>query len=112
MFCRSLDVSQTYGPRRPIIELAGLLDNLFLLQKGSSSNILQYVNVPIVDKSICSDSLWRRLYEGEICAGYTYGGKDACQVMYDWLYNASTLSRITYRQGCADLQLVFIAGRR
>ncbi|PNF37817.1 hypothetical protein B7P43_G09240 [Cryptotermes secundus] len=48
-------------------------------EKGSSSNSLQYVNVPILDERICSEGLWRQLFQGEICAGYTYGGKDACQ---------------------------------
>lgn len=48
-------------------------------EKGSVSNILQFVNVPIVDLRICSENQRRELYQGEICAGYTYGGKDACQ---------------------------------
>jgi hypothetical protein len=76
-----VDVSQIYRPPRSVTEIAGLLKNLFPLQKGSASNILQFVNVPIVDERICSENQRRKLYQGEICAGYTYGGKDACQVI-------------------------------
>lgn len=46
---------------------------------GSVSTILQFVRLPIVDRNICSRQKHRRLLEGEICAGFSSGGKDACQ---------------------------------
>ncbi|XP_069695207.1 trypsin-like [Periplaneta americana] len=48
-------------------------------ERGGSSKILQFVPVPIVDLKNCSANHGKELYEGEICAGYSTGGKDSCQ---------------------------------
>lgn len=42
---------------------------------------LQKVSVPLVSKKQCSDvyKSWGGIPEGELCAGYTAGGKDSCQ---------------------------------
>jgi secreted trypsin-like serine protease len=46
---------------------------------GSIASTLQYVRVPIVDRDTCSGMMRRRIFDGEICAGFSTGGKDACQ---------------------------------
>jgi trypsin len=48
---------------------------------GSAPEILQSVNVPIVAKVECSKAYksWGGLPDGQICAAYPTGGKDACQ---------------------------------
>jgi len=51
---------------------------------GSVASILQFINVPIVDRHICSGQQKRNIYDGEICAGFSSGGKDACQVQNFW----------------------------
>ncbi|XP_078033083.1 trypsin-1 [Augochlora pura] len=43
--------------------------------------ILQKVTVPLVKKDVCSKAYasWGGVPEGQLCAGYDAGGKDACQ---------------------------------
>lgn len=42
--------------------------------------MLQTVTVPIIDQSTCMVSYGDSIKSGMICAGYTGGGRDACQV--------------------------------
>jgi hypothetical protein len=73
-------------------------NHLISLQGGLVASILQYINVPIVDRHTCSGLQRRSLYDGEICAGYSSGGKDACQVQN--LSMATTLLQVScYRPG-------------
>lgn len=48
---------------------------------GSTSEVLQVVKVPIVSKTICNDAYqsYGGLPDGQICAAYAQGGRDACQ---------------------------------
>ncbi|XP_043520577.1 trypsin 5G1-like [Frieseomelitta varia] len=48
---------------------------------GSTSDVLQSVDVPIVSKSSCNDAYksYGGLPAGQICAAVPNGGKDACQ---------------------------------
>ena len=48
---------------------------------GSTSEVLQKVSVPVVSKTACSDAYlsYGGVPEGQICAAYPRGGKDACQ---------------------------------
>lgn len=48
---------------------------------GSTSEVLQVVEVPIVSKKSCSDAYvsYGGVPEGQICAAVPQGGKDACQ---------------------------------
>ncbi|XP_046740509.1 trypsin-1-like [Diprion similis] len=48
---------------------------------GSASTVLQIVEVPIISKADCSSaySVYGGIPDGQICAAYTDGGKDACQ---------------------------------
>ncbi|KAK2577964.1 hypothetical protein KPH14_012264 [Odynerus spinipes] len=50
-------------------------------QGGSSSEILQIVNVPVVSKNECNNAYlsYGGVPAGQICAAYPQGGKDACQ---------------------------------
>lgn len=46
---------------------------------GSLSNILRYVQVPIVNTSRCQETYGSRVTSDHVCAGYQSGGKDSCQ---------------------------------
>lgn len=46
---------------------------------GSLSNILRYVQVPIVNISRCQETYGSRVTNDHICAGYQTGGRDSCQ---------------------------------
>lgn len=50
-------------------------------QGGSTSEVLQIVNVPVVSKSDCNSAYtsYGGVPAGQICAAYPQGGKDACQ---------------------------------
>ncbi|XP_043481596.1 trypsin-1-like [Leptopilina heterotoma] len=50
-------------------------------QGGKVSEILRTVDIPVVSKGVCSESYKRfgGIPEGQICAAYPQGGKDACQ---------------------------------
>ena len=53
----------------------------YLLEGGSSSDVLQQVDVEFISQSICNASDW---YDGAVtnnqfCAGIDIGGKDSCQ---------------------------------
>lgn len=46
---------------------------------GSLSNILRYVQVPVVNISRCQETYGSRVTSDHVCAGYQSGGKDSCQ---------------------------------
>lgn len=46
---------------------------------GSLSNILRYVQVPIVNISKCQETYGNRVTNDHVCAGYQSGGRDSCQ---------------------------------
>lgn len=46
---------------------------------GSLSNILRYVQVPMVPIPRCQETYGSRVTNDHICAGYQSGGKDSCQ---------------------------------
>lgn len=46
---------------------------------GSLSNILRYVQVPIVNTTRCQETYGSRVTSDHICAGYQSGGRDSCQ---------------------------------
>jgi len=46
---------------------------------GVLSNILRYVQVPIVNNSRCRETYGSRVTDNHICAGLQSGGKDSCQ---------------------------------
>jgi len=70
-----------------------VIHQLFLIyfkttQTGSKlrPKVLQHVNVPVIDNNVCE--VWHRkrginirIHDEMICAGYEYGGRDACQVI-------------------------------
>ena len=73
-------------------------NHLISLKGGSVASILQFVDVPIVDRDTCSGQHIRRIYDGEICAGYSSGGKDSCQVLFFCM--AATLPHVScYQRG-------------
>ena len=73
-------------------------NHLISLQGGSVASILQFVRVPIVDRDTCSGQMKRRILDGEICAGFSTGGKDACQVQLFCM--AAALPQVScYRRG-------------
>jgi hypothetical protein len=69
-----------------------LKNNLTSLQGGKVASILQFIDVPIVDHHTCSGQQKRAVLGGEICAGYSTGGKDACQVKW-FCYNLDLLHK-------------------
>lgn len=46
---------------------------------GSLSNILRYVQVPIVNTTRCQETYGARVTNDHVCAGFQSGGKDSCQ---------------------------------
>ena len=50
---------------------------------GPGSRYLQEVDVPIMDNNRCRYYIGNVIYGSNICAGYSQGGRDACQVSYD-----------------------------
>lgn len=46
---------------------------------GALSNILRYVQVPIVNTTKCQETYGSRVTQDHICAGFQVGGKDSCQ---------------------------------
>lgn len=46
---------------------------------GALSNILRYVQVPLVQTLKCQETYGSRVSNDHICAGYQSGGKDSCQ---------------------------------
>lgn len=46
---------------------------------GSLSNILRYVQVPVVNITRCQETYGSRVTDDHVCAGYQSGGKDSCQ---------------------------------
>lgn len=46
---------------------------------GSLSNILRYVQVPLVNVTRCQETYGSRVTNYHVCAGYQAGGKDSCQ---------------------------------
>ncbi|XP_012282964.1 trypsin-1-like [Orussus abietinus] len=52
-----------------------------LEERGSSSEVLRMVQVPVLSKRFCNRaySFLQGITVGQICAGFSEGGKDACQ---------------------------------
>lgn len=46
---------------------------------GALSNILRYVQVPIVNVTRCQETYGTRVTQDHVCAGFQAGGKDSCQ---------------------------------
>lgn len=46
---------------------------------GSLSNILRYVQVPLVNVTRCQETYGNRVTNDHVCAGFESGGKDSCQ---------------------------------
>ena len=46
---------------------------------GALSNILRYVQVPIVNLTKCQETYGSRVTNDHVCAGFQAGGKDSCQ---------------------------------
>jgi len=80
-------------------------NHLISLQGGLVASILQFINVPIVDRHICSGQQKRSIYDGEICAGFSSGGKDACQVQ-NFCMSTTLLQVSCYRRGFSLIPLV------
>lgn len=58
-----------------------------LSENGDTSDVLRKVMVPVISDARCQQSYRDIGYTGPItnsmiCAGYSTGGKDACQVQY------------------------------
>jgi len=54
-----------------------------LVARGSSTNKLQQVMIPIISSYVCRDKQWYggRFEEMMLCAGYEEGDRDVCQVI-------------------------------
>ncbi|XP_069764109.1 transmembrane protease serine 6 isoform X2 [Narcine bancroftii] len=48
-------------------------------EDGSSSDVLQKVDVELVDQSVCNEAYFNSITPRMICAGYAKGEKDSCQ---------------------------------
>jgi trypsin len=46
---------------------------------GALSNILRYVQVPVVNVTRCQETYGSRVTHDHVCAGFQAGGKDSCQ---------------------------------
>lgn len=46
---------------------------------GALSNILRYVQVPLVNVARCQETYGSRVTKDHVCAGFQVGGKDSCQ---------------------------------
>lgn len=46
---------------------------------GMLSNILRYVQVPLVNVTKCQETYGNRVTKNHVCAGFQQGGKDSCQ---------------------------------
>ena len=58
-----------------------------IAEGGSASAILQEVDLPIIDHNTCAQAYLEGVNQVDedvhVCAGYSQGGKDACQgIMY------------------------------
>jgi transmembrane serine protease 6 len=71
--------------------------------KGSKlrPKVLQHVNVPVIENNVCE--LWHRkrginikIHDEMMCAGYEFGGRDACQV------------RLMFHSLCTDLHEISV----
>ena len=78
-----------------LINVDMILDNIWhvtldwLITGGSTSKQLRHVTVPIVSNSACN-SVYGNIDSTQVCAGYSSGGKDSCQVrrksrLIDWV---------------------------
>ncbi|XP_011375910.1 coagulation factor IX isoform X2 [Pteropus vampyrus] len=50
-----------------------------VFNRGRSASILQYLQVPLVDRATCLRSTKFTIYNNMFCAGFHEGGKDSCQ---------------------------------
>lgn len=53
---------------------------LVLYFSGHISNVLQKVDVQLIQQNICSEAYHYMITPRMLCAGYSQGKKDACQV--------------------------------
>lgn len=51
-----------------------------LQESGTGSNILRFVEVPVVNRTRCNELLKYQITSRMFCAGTEEGGKDTCQV--------------------------------
>lgn len=71
---------------------------------GFSSDQLQRVQVPLVDKQVCQAAYdWRPITDGMLCAAAPGGGKDACQGDSGGplVANNKLLGVVSWGEGCA-----------
>lgn len=50
-----------------------------VFNRGRSATVLQYLQVPLVDRATCLRSTKFTIYNNMFCAGFREGGKDSCQ---------------------------------
>lgn len=52
------------------------------MQGGTKSDVLHFLDLPIIDQAKCNEAYGGLIKDGMICAGFMEGGRDACQVRY------------------------------
>ena len=59
-------------------------------ERGNEANVLQEVDLPIIDVSVCKQSYRNEVEQVNpsihLCAGYVQGGKDTCQGLYPFKF--------------------------
>lgn len=75
----------------------------YLTTNGPSSEQLMAVDVPIVDRDVCYEAFRAWVNIDMICAGFTAGGKDACQMDSGGplVVNDTVMGIVSWGNGCA-----------